>query len=56
MVSGLAGRREGQFKITAQKLEATFAGGLFFDLIKDECSAGRTRTYNPSVNSRMLCH
>ena len=30
--------------------------GGFPYLFEDIGSAGRTRTYNPSVNSRMLCH
>ncbi len=30
--------------------------GMGFKLLKGIGSSGRTRTYNPSVNSRMLCH
>ena len=36
------------------KLKATMHGGLV--ALENVGSAGRTRTYNPSVNSRMLCH
>jgi hypothetical protein len=29
---------------------------LFSKWLKKNGSSGRTRTYNPPVNSRMLCH
>ena len=41
------------FKIkTSKKMNANFVSKLAFR----GGASGRTRTYNPSVNSRMLCH
>ena len=44
----------GPHKIPHSRRRATVAN--FSKLLMGFGSSGRTRTYNPSVNSRMLCH